>query len=132
MSKHIPKMIVFSLDRPNKPVSDQDMELVKSMLFNSGLISRPAIGVYKGEVERSWIVETETEHESDLIKSIARAYNQESVLSVDLATHDATLEFLLEDFLVKKDMIGKLYKSDKIDKQNMTLDLNSLTVYVVR
>lgn len=126
------RLIIFSLDQNEKPASDADMDVVKHMIFNCGLVSRPALGIYKGKAERSFMVEVQEDQQADLIKAIARAFDQECIMSIDLKTFDASLEYLLPNFLVRKEVIGHWCKTDTINKDNMTLDLNSMTGYVVK
>lgn len=126
------KIIVFSLDQKNKVVSPEDISALEGIFYQSNLIARRALGLYKGELEKSFIVEIDQDIQVDLIRAIARAYNQESILSVDAKTKEVTQEFLLDENKVKKQILGHWVKTDKINPNGMTLDLKTMKAYEVK
>lgn len=123
------QLIVFSLDT-DTPASESDRTTAISLLRESGIEVREALGVYKGKAERSFIASVTHRGEAALVKSIAIHYNQESILTVDLNTHEASLVFMLDRG--RKQILGHWIKTDEINKEAMTIDLTDMQGYVVR
>lgn len=124
------QLIVFSLDKENKPATEADRIAMLGLLHGIGLKVRDALGVYKGVAERSYMVEVTHKGEFALIKSLCIHFNQESVLAVNLENFEATLHFLMERG--RKMILGHWVKTTQIEKEAMTLDLDTMQGYVVR
>lgn len=123
------KQLVFSLDRPNNPATELDVQVVTGLLNQAGLSLKPVLSVYKGIAEKSWIVVVETIDQERLVRSIANHYNQESLLSINSKSLEVTLLNLKGR--PKKVILGHWIKTNKINKAAMTLDLTSLDVFVI-
>lgn len=124
------QLIVFSLDLVNNPASEQDRDHAIGLLKQCGLVVRPALGIYKGQSENSYMVEVDHKGQFALIKSICIHYSQESVLSVNLESLEATLHYLSQRG--RKEILGHWIKTNEINSNAMTIDLSTLQGYVVR
>lgn len=100
------------------------------LLRESGIEVREALGVYKGKAERSFIAIATHRGELALIKSIAIHYRQESILTVDLASFEASLLYMLDRG--RKQILGHWVKTSEINKDAMTIDLTDMQGYVVK
>lgn len=124
------RLLVFSLDQVNNPAMEVDVNLVIGLLHQSGLDVRKALGVYKGQSENSYMVNVSNDGEASLVKAIARQYNQESILSVDVASFEASLVYLQGK--PKRVILGHWIKTSRINKEAMTIDLSNMQGYIVR
>lgn len=122
--------IVFSLDRPNKPADLSEANIVKGLLSQSGINVRDALGVWEGQLERSFIAEVTSKGEAALVKSIALNYEQDAVLSVNLDNFEASLEYFFKT--PRRVVLGHWVKSKGMNREGMTLDLSTMQVYVVK
>lgn len=104
----------FAILALNLETGAQEQEILKQL----GLPYLSAIGKYKGDSERSYIIPLSGAHWDELndILELARQYNQESVLLVD-SNSRATLYFLKTD---KESHIGTFVSAEK-ESDNCTL-----------
>lgn len=129
---NLKQLIVFSLDKPGKPASDTERTVALGLLTEVGLRPREALGVYNSIAERSFMVETDDRGLFALVKSVAMHHNQESVLAVNLESYEATLHYLSPVQRGRREILGHWIKAKEVNKQNMTLDLTDMQIYVVR
>lgn len=78
------------------------------MLYAKGFKPVPVQGKYKGVAEKSFMVQVDTSWKSRLLRTIAKTFNQESILHV--VNGKSTLEFITSGERVE---IGNMVRSDK-------------------
>lgn len=132
MGVNVKQLVVFSLDRPNKPASEIDRTVALGLLREVGLIPRDALGIYNGVAERSFMVDCDDKGLVALIKSVAIHHDQDSILTVDLKSFEASLVHLKPVQEGRREILGHWVKTELINKQNMTLDLTTLQAYIVK
>lgn len=120
--------MVFSIDRPGSSAQDVDRAVVTGILEQSGLKPRAALGVFKGNVENSWIVQVETANQEKLVLALAEEYYQECLLSICAKSFDTSL---INVWSRRKELLGHWVKTDKLNRKGLTIDLTTMQGYVV-
>ena len=82
--------VIFSVEPKGKML---DNLVVKTLLYQAGLLFQESTGCYKGTQEQSIVVTIDSPEQLALIKAITRIYKQESILHID-DNNNAALEEL--------------------------------------
>lgn len=77
------KTIVFSCDTTDKKLSQRQLDKIFVLLFNAGIKVAPAMGVYNGQVENSFICTINQELQEKMILALVKTYKQEAILEID-------------------------------------------------
>lgn len=76
------KTIVFSCDTPNKKLTRTELDKIFGILFGAGIKVAPAIGVYNGHMENSFICPVTTDNHEKMILAFVKSYKQEAILEI--------------------------------------------------
>ena len=97
------KVVFISGETSTKDSTRELGELLSGM----GLKSKQVNGSYKGIPEKSFMVQIEHDYQLGQVKTLAKVFNQESILRVN--DNHGILEYIAEN---KREHIGKLKKID--------------------
>lgn len=119
------KHVIFSCDRDGHLLDEESINIIIGMLFNSGIKVKRVLNCYKGFLETAFIALVKTDNEYQLVKSLARSNQQESILEIEPTGMGKLCYF---DDRVPQ-YIGMWKEVRKIVGLNFTIDLETKKMY---
>ena len=92
-----------------------------------GLVCHEAVGRYKGQQEKSWVVEVGKPSDVATVCAAAARYNQESILVVDV---DNTAKLIYSGVSPRVVKLGRVFRADVDDGRDCTIVGDSLFVVI--
>lgn len=121
-------LAVFSVDQTDKTAQDADIQAVNSLLAQTGLKYRAALNLATGRVKRCFLIDVESRGQIALIKSIAKTFNQGSILTINPETYEVTVHATSEP---RQTIVGHWIKTDKTEI-GVTIDVQSGLCYRIK
>jgi hypothetical protein len=119
--------IILSCDQPDKKLAPDEVGIVLGMLTSSGIKVSKGLSRLRGKVIDTFICYAETFQQQDLIRSIARSYNQKFVLEVDDYTGFSCFNFMDGGL---RTFVGRWHEGEARRRKDFTLDIETQKVYV--
>lgn len=130
-------LVIFSVEQSSESF-DYNLKstaTIEAMLNDVGYAFKKVQGCYAGNVETSFLVKIANDNkleQLDLVKRIAKLYNQESILLLSPFDRHATLHFIKTEQVLS---LGKFTEVDRFEALNnkaWTRDLQTDSFYITR